>query len=227
MSWIAWTLVVVGVLVLLVLAALSSPLRLRGRVDEHGPAGGVGWLGVDVDLDVAPVGGARTIDVRLLGVRLVRRPIPAASAGEARGDRDSGERDSGDRASGDDAKRRRRRARPRLSLASWRVLVRTALRETRRSVRAVRVERLGLDAVVASDDPALTGELFGYGCALASVARGRWPGAELRLDVDFEDDRPRGRAELAIRVRPIRLVGSAARVAWVFRRERRRSARAA
>lgn len=211
MSWIAWTVVIVGVPVLLVLLALSSPLRLRGRVDERGPAGGVGWLGVDVDLDVDPGGGGRAIDVRLLSVRLVRRPMPGESAGE----------------SGDEAKGRPRRDRPRLSLASWRVLIRTGLREARRIVRAVRVERLRLDAVVASEDPALTGELFGYGSALVSAARGRWPGAELRLDFDFEGDRPRGRAELAIRVRPIRLVGSAARVAWVFRRERRRSARAA
>ena len=212
MSWIGWTLVIAFVPVLLVLAALSSPLRLRGRLDEQGPAGGVGWLGVDVDLGVPPGAGTRTIDVRLLRVRLLRRPMPAASDDQARGEK---------------PKRRRRRGRPRLSLGSWRVLVRTALREARRSVQAIRVERLMLDAVVASDDPALTGELFGYGCALVSAARGRWPGAELHLDFDFEGDRPRGRAELAIRVRPIRLVGSAARVAWVFRRERRRSARAA
>ena len=217
MSWIAWTLVIVAVPVLLVLAALSAPLRLRGRLDEQGPAGGVGWLGVDVDLGVPPGAGTRTIDVRLLRVRLLRRPMPAASDDQA----------SDDQARGEKPKRRRRRGRPRLSLGSWRVLVRTALREARRSVQAIRVERLMLDAVVASDDPALTGELFGYGCALVSAARGRWPGAELHLDFDFEGDRPRGRAELAIRVRPIRLVGSAARVAWVFRRERRRSARAA
>jgi len=222
MSWIGWTLVIAFVPVLLVLAALSSPLRLRGRLDEQGPAGGVGWLGVDVDLGVPPGAGTRTIDVRLLRVRLLRRPMPAASDDQA-----SDDQASDDQARGEKPKRRRRRGRPRLSLGSWRVLVRTALREARRSVQAIRVERLMLDAVVASDDPALTGELFGYGCALVSAARGRWPGAELHLDFDFEGDRPRGRAELAIRVRPIRLVGSAARVAWVFRRERRRSARAA
>jgi len=224
MSWIAWTFVIVAVPVLLVLIALSSPLRLRGRVDELGPVGGVGWLGVDVDLDVDPGGLGRTIDVRLLSVRLLRRPMPAADRDDT--DRDDTDRDDTD-GDGEEAKSRRRRALPRLSLASWRVLIRTVLREARRIVRAIQVERLRLDVVVASDDPALTGELFGYGSALVSVARRRWPEAELRLDVDFERAWPRGRAELALRVRPIRLVGSAARLAWVFRRERRRSARAA
>jgi len=243
MSWIAWTLVIVGALVAMVLVALSAPLRLRGRLDEHGPAGGIGWLGIDVDLDVAPDGRGRTIDVRLLRLRLLRRHLPPADGEETSGARQDGAGDARDRASisgegeeeGEDEgageavdeTKRRGRGLPRLSLASWRVLIRTGLREARRMLRAIRVERLRLDAVVASDDPALTGELFGYGSAVVSAARARWPEAQLRLGVDFERAWPRGCAELAVRVRPIRLVGSAARVAWVFRRERRRSARAA
>jgi hypothetical protein len=91
----------------------------------------------------------------------------------------------------------------------------------------VHLDRLRLAAVIASDDPALTGELFGYGCALTSAIRGRWPDARADLGVDFVSTRPRGSAELALRLRPIRVTGPAVRLGWAYLRERRRARRVA
>lgn len=214
MSWAVWLVIVLGALVLVLLLALASPLRLRGEVDERGGAGAVEWLGLGVDVDVR----RREVDVRLFGRRLLRRPMGTGAAKEET------EEAKPDEAREAKPRREKRRSR-RLPLRSWRALARAGLRETRTLLRRIHVDRLRLDGVIASDDPAFTGAAYGYGCALVSMMRGFWPHADLRWDADFVATRPRGRAELAVHLRPIGLLGSAWRMGFAFLRERRRNRR--
>lgn len=219
MSWLAWTLVVlsglVGALVVLVAAVLASPLRLHGRADERGLAGGGSWFGVGVDVDTR----RDRLEVRLLRWRLLRRPLRSDASPSEDAEDEAEATESATR------KKRKRRPERRLSLAGWRRLARVGLREARRTLRLVHLDRLRLAAVVASDDPALTGELYGYGCALTSAIQGRWPDARVDLGADFVSTRPRGSAELALRLRPIRLSGPAVRLGLAYLRERRRARR--
>lgn len=217
MSWAVWLLIVLGALVLVLLSALASPLRLRGEVDERGLAGAVEWLGLGVDVD----GRRREVDVRLFGRRLLRRPMGTEAARKEAEAPDAERAETPERG----ASRREKRRGGRLPLRSWRALAAAGLREARTLLRRLHVDRLRLDGVVASDDPALTGTVYGYGCALVSMIRGVWPHADLRWDADFVATRPRGRAELALRLRPIGLVGSAWRMGFAFLRERRRNRR--
>ena len=212
MSWAVWLLIVLGTLLLVLLSALASPLRLRGDVDERGGAGAFEWLGIGVDVD----GRRREVDVRLFGRRLLRRPMrrPATKGDEEATDEARLEPSTRDTPGPG-----------RLPMRSWRTLAPTGLREARTLLRRIHVDRLRLDGVVASDDPALTGAVYGYGRALVSVIRGVWPHADLRWDADFVATVPRGRAELALRVRPIGLLGSAWRMGFAILRERRRNRR--
>ena len=224
MTWLAWLGLVVAALllglVLLALLILASPLRVRGRADEGGLAGGGSWFGVGVDVDTR----ADRVEVRLLRWRVLRRPLRSGEADDA--EAVGAEAEPGDDAkeTGEDEKKKAKR---RFTPMAWRRLTRVGLRETRRTLRLVHLDRLRLRAVIASDDPSLTGELFGYGCALTSALQGRWPEARIDLDADFVDTRPRGSAELALRLRPIRLSGPALRLGWAYLRERRRARRVA
>lgn len=212
MSWAVWLLIVLGALLLVLVLALASPLRLRGDVDERGGAGALEWLGVGVGVDAR----RREVDVRLFGRRLLRRPMSSQATKK--------DEEEADDTPPEPSTREKRRP-GRLPMRSWRALARVGLRETRTLLRRVHVDRLRLDGVIASDDPAFTGAVYGYGCALVSVIRGVRPHADLRWDADFVATRPRGRAELALRLRPIGLVGSAWRMGFAFLRERRRNRR--
>jgi hypothetical protein len=213
-GFVWWILIAIGVVIALALAivvgALVSAIRLEGRADARGAAGRGRWGVIGFAIDTVE----RVVVIRLLGIRIVR----ASLGGSEQGDDEKPPRR---------APRPRREHRVRLSLAAYRRLARTALRELRRMARHLHVDRLRLDAVVASPDPSLTGEAFGMGSALVGVIRSIWPSADVRLGVDFTSTTPRGAAELAVWFRPVRFVPGAARVGWAVWRERRRSRRAA
>jgi hypothetical protein len=208
--WIAAGLGIVAALVLVVVVgALVSLLRVEGRWAPGDVSGRGRWgvIGVEVD------GPADRLVVRLLGLRVARTSL---------------KRDGADEPSGAEPKPKRQRqhgAGPRLSMSSYRRLARTGWRELRRAARHLHVDRLRLEATVASDDPAWTGEVYGFGCAALGALRGWWPHAELHLDADFVATEPRGAAELALSVRPVRLVPGVARMGWTYWMERRRSRR--
>ncbi len=214
--WILTTLAVLVALVcVIVVGALLSWLHVEGRYAEAGGSGRGRWGMLDVEVD----GPSDRLVVRLLGWRIVRRSLRGDAAGAA-----------ADHASGASEKpkeERHRRGGERLSIASYRRLARTGWRELRRSLRHLHVDRLRLEAVVASDDPALTGEVYGFGCAVLGAVRGWWPEADLHLSADFTSTQPRGAGELAIGLRPVRLVPGAVRVGWSYWQERRRSGRRA
>lgn len=213
LAWIGIALASVLALVLLVVVgALASRLDVEGRVGPEG-FGGRGRLGV-VGVEIDSV--ADRIVVRLFGARVYRGSMSETGTDAAGDERPSRRR-----------RTPRRRERPRLSLGSYRRLIRAGLRELRSTMRHLQLRHLRVHAVVASDDPALTGELFGLGCALVAWIDAAWPRAEMSLDVDFTRTRPNGSAEVAMSVRPIRLVPGGIRLAWSYWTERRGSRRRA
>jgi len=186
-----------------------SVIRVEGRVGTEGASGRGRWGLIGVD---AEAGEGHAV-IRLLGLRIARRPLRQGASEPAEEEGDEPE----------ERERRRKPDRPRLPIAAYRRLARVAWREARRMLRHLHVDRLRLDAVVASDDPAWTGEAFGFSCVVAEAIRAAWPQAEVRLGVDFTATQPSGAAELALRLRPVRLLPGVARVGWAYWRERRRS----
>ncbi len=218
MSVLWWVLGTIGLLVVLAMAAvvgaLVSVIRVEGRAGPEGVSGRGRWgvLGLDAEA------GDGHVVIRLLGFKIARRPLKRGVSDVSEVDEEAKEPE--------ERERKRKPERARLSLAATRRLARTAWREGRRMLRHLHVERLRLSAVIASDDPAWTGEAFGLGCVIAEAIRAAWPRADVRLGVDFTATEPSGSAELALRLRPIRLVPGAARVGWAVWRERRRSRQA-
>ena len=212
MSVLWWVLGAIGLLaalaVVVVVGALVSVVRVEGRVGSEGAAGRGRWGVLGIEADTRETHAV----IRLLGFRVARRPL---KRGASMAPEDEGEPE--------ERRRRRRAGRRRLSLATTLRLSRTVRREARRMLRHLHVDRLRLDAVVASDDPAWTGEAFGFGYLVAEAIRGAWPQADVRLGVDFTATQPSGAAELALRLRPVRLLPGVARVGWAYWRERRRS----
>lgn len=213
MAVLVWIAAILGAIVALAvvvsIGALVSLLRLEGRWAPGDVSGRGRWGVIDVEVD----GPADRLVVRLLGLRVARTSL---------------KRDGPDGPSSAEPKPKRRRqhgAGVRLSVSSYRRLARTGWRELRRAARHLHVDRLRLEATVASDDPAWTGEVYGFGCAALGALRGWWPHADLHLDADFVATEPRGAGELALSVRPVRLVPGAARLGWTYWLERRRSQR--
>ena len=221
MSVLVWIAASLGIALLLLVAiavgALVSLVRVEGRVGAGGSWGRGRWGVVGFEADPSE----DRLVVRLLGLRIVRTSL-RRRANEPEADEDA-EQKAKEKA----AARKQRRGRDRLSMSSYRRLVSMGWQELRRMRRHLHVERLRLEAVVASDDPALTGEVYGYGCAALGAIRGLWPHADVHLTADFVATAPSGAAEAAVRLRPVRLVPSLARVGWAYWRERRRSRRRA
>ena len=219
MSVLLWITAILGALVLLVmvivLAALTSLIRIEGRLVGGGSRahGRWGLLGFEVH----PAEDRMTLEV--LGVRVMRTKLSQRAA--------TTEAPESRRVRGVQETWRERRADVHLSLASYRRLARTGWQELRHMLRHLHVDRLRLDAVVASPDPVRTGEIYGLGCAANSLMRGLWPHADVRLDADFLATEPRAAGELALRLRPIRLVPGVLRVGSTYWRERRASRRRA
>ncbi len=223
MTVLVWIAASLGIVLLLVVAivvgALVSLVRVEGRVGPEGAWGRGRWGVVGFEADP----GEDRLMVRLLGLRVARTSL-RRRANEPESDEDAEQRAKEKEKA---AARKQRRGRDRLSMSSYRRLASMGWQELRRMRRHLHVERLRLEAVVASDDPALTGEVYGYGCAALGAIRGLWPHADVHLTADFVATVPSGAAEAAVRLRPVRLVPSLVRVGWAYWRERRRSRRRA
>jgi hypothetical protein len=210
-----WMLAAIGLLaalaVAIVVGALVSVIRVEGRVGPEGVSGRGRWGVIGVEADASEAHAV----IRLLGFRVARRPLKRGASDVSEAVEKTKEPE--------EPEQRRETGRSRLSLAAYRRLARRAWPEARRMLRHLHVDRLRLDAVFGSDDPACTGEAFGLGCVIADAIRAAWPQADVRLGVDFTAAQPSGSAELALRLRPVRLVPGAARVGWAVWRERRRS----
>lgn len=218
MSVLAWIASVLGGFVVLTVAvvalALVSLIRVEGRIAPEGASARGRWGAFGFEVDAV----ADRFELRVLGLRVVRTSLrrDAAQAHDAEA-----------KARKTEEREEPRRGRRRLTIGAYRRLARQGWRELRRVRRIVHVDRLRLEAVLASDDPAWTGEAYGIGCAVLGVVRGWWPHADVHVAADFVGTEPRGAGELALRVRPVRLVPGAARVGWAYWRERRLTRRRA
>lgn len=218
--WIAAVLIAVGAAIaLVVVGALASSLQVAGRLASGGASARGRWGVIGFELDQAE----DRLVVRFLGLRIARSTLRRGANRVADGDAAAGAEAASKRVAG----KRGARARARLPIAAYRRLAGVGGRELRRSARHLHVDRLRLEAVVASDDPAWTGRVYGLGCAAVAAIRDRWPGADVHLAADFVGTEPHGAGELALRVRPVRLVPGVVRVGWAYWRERRRSHRRA
>jgi len=206
---VGWMLV--GV-VLLAASLLAALLRVGARVDGRHA---VAWVGVGpVDARVALPD--RFLTVRVLGIRLARRPLQGSERASTR----------------DGAPARPEPTRPRaparrpgaaLSVKARYEAYRGVLR---RVVRGVHVDVCEGDLRIATPDPALTGMAYGLaeGVLAALPARHR---SRLAVVPDFVGTVPGGRASVALRVRVAVLALAAWRVFWFERgRARRRRQRA-
>lgn len=84
-------------------------------------------------------------------------------------------------------------------------------------LRAVRFERVRLDAVFGLDDPADTGQLYGMLCPLIYTSI---PSQHATIDLRPVFDRPvlKGALEAQFRVAPLRIAGALIRFGWrIFR----------
>ena len=170
------------ILPLLLLLALMSFLQIGTKFSERGGVFRVSWLGVRFGLDSQ----ARAWSLYLLGWRLVQKPLGASAKPKA-------------------TPKKKTPAEPFSSQAFF--SQRTQLVEMLRYLgRHLHVERLELQAILATPDPALTGMIYGFGQALLPAVRWRWPQAMLRVDPDFMQDFPTGTLELALRIRTVHLV---------------------
>lgn len=191
--WIA--LALVALLLLLLALALASRIHLeaslaadpRALLEDANPVTGwarVRWLGVRGRLELP----AFRLRLSFLGVPLLRRDLFPTDAAPPRRRDPKGETEA---PKDESEPRRPRTRRPKIGR------LRLALRALR---RAVRLERLEGELVLATPDPALTGELLGWGYALGA-ALPRSPARRFALRPDFAGELPRGRVELALTLR--------------------------
>lgn len=198
--WVALVVLAVllaGVLVL-VTALLLVPVELEAVWRETRREFALAGPGVRVRADIED----RTLEVRLFGWRLLRRPLQPDGARRAR------------------RKPRRRRR------ASWRISPRrlwaergVLLSALARFLRRIRILRLSLDLSVASADPAVTGAAIG----IAHALRGTLPPrvrAGVRVAPDFVGETPRVAGDVAVRLRPLQVALLGLRSWWVLRRAR-------
>ena len=203
---LAWAVLAIA---LLVAVLLASMLRVGARVD-----GGElwAWAGIGpVEAEVALP--QRTLTVRVVGLRVARRPLGRSERAPEREDA---------------AAQRQRRARVgdwspgsllglRRRLGAYRAIL-------RRLVGRVRVDACEGHLRIATHDPSATGVVYG----LAEGARALLPTRHrqrLTLTPDFVGDVPGGRAVLALRVRVAALAWAAWRVYWFERGRARRGRR--
>jgi hypothetical protein len=216
-TWVALGLL--AAILLLAALLLVAWLRVEGRFSGHLDVQRLGEASAYGRVRVAPL--AVVVDtaegvliVKLAGLRIVRKPL--AELGSARAGRERAEQE-------------RRPAKPARHLrlsdgsAAWRFY----RRQLGYLAARTQLDTLEADLRVATPDPALTGMLYGAGCAAVYPLRARWPRAALAVEADFVDTAPAVRLALALRVRIATLVVVAVRSYWFHRSRARKSPGAA
>jgi len=206
---IAWALL--GA-VLLIASFLAASLRVGARIEGKRV---VAWVGVG-PAEARVALPERTLAVRVLGVRVVRRPLRRSSPTVPRAGAPAPRERPGPRA----------HAWGPGAALSMRARLDAYRRVVRRLVRRVHVDVCEGDLRIATPDPALTGMAYGLaeGVRAALPARHR---SRLTVEPDFVGSLPWGRASVALRVRIAVVALAAWRVFWFERgRARRRRRRA-
>lgn len=89
-------------------------------------------------------------------------------------------------------------------------------------LRHIRLEHLRAQATIATPDPALTGELFGYASGLQGALSALAPNVSLHVTPDFGQQVPRGQVDGSLHIRVVHLLIAAWRFGKQFLFKRRR-----
>jgi len=82
-----------------------------------------------------------------------------------------------------------------------------------RVIRALRIDCIKINAVIATPDPYWTSVIYGYAEAVGWGLR-MIPRVEITLNPDFKTDRPRGDIQLAVTYRMYRMTWAVVRFLW-------------
>lgn len=75
--------------------------------------------------------------------------------------------------------------------------------------RGIHLNRFFVEADIATPDPALTGTIYGGLYAVCVSVNSIWPNLQVKVQPDFENEIPRGRAEVALSTRLVNTIGAA------------------
>lgn len=172
-------LVLLGLLIL----ALLSFLRLGARLSEHGAVVWVSWLGLKFWLDTQ----AGAWSLSLLGWQMFQKPLSAPAKPKV--------------AKPKAARKTKSEGFSIQGLFSERAEMAKILGY----LQHLHLQRLELQATIATPDPALTGMAYGFTQALLPTVGRFWPTAQIQIGCDFLQDLPSGRLELALKIRTVHL----------------------
>ena len=88
-------------------------------------------------------------------------------------------------------------------------------------LKHLRLKVFKATAIIASDDPALTGEFYGYLTIVSSALNALFPKASFKVGADFYAENPRGQLESSVSIRIIHLLIAGWQIAKARFKERR------
>ncbi len=179
-------------LIVLILIGLFLPVRLHLILDEKKKSISLGWFFMMLGADLV----SKTIELRLFSQRIMSRKIRRK------------------RKEKEEEKKIKKKGKGFNIIALWKekdLLTKVFpifFRFLKDILKGIHLNKFFVEADVATPDPALTGTMYGGLCALCASVHSISPDLQLRVQPDFENEIPRGRAEVAFSTRLINTVGA-------------------
>jgi len=185
--------------VVLILLGLFLPIRIHLILDEKKKSVSLGWFFMMLGADFV----SKTFELRFLNQRIISRKLR-----KKRKEKEVVKK----------AKKIKKKRRGFDVSDLWkekdlltRVLV-VFVRFIRDMLRSIRLNRFFVEADIATPDPALTGTIYGGLYALSVPTNFVSPNIRLKVQPDFENEIPRGRAEVAFNTRLVNAIGATLRM---------------
>lgn len=186
---------ILSLVFILIWAVLFLPVRLHLVLSEKGKSISLGWFFMMLGADFV----SKTFELRLFSQRIMSRKIQ-----KKRKEKEEVKK----------AKKIKKKGRGFEISDLWkekdlisRVLV-VLFRFLKDMLKRIRLNRFFVEAEVATPDPALTGVIYGGLCALSVPTNLISPDIRIKVQPDFENEVPRGRAEVAFSTRLIDAAGT-------------------
>jgi hypothetical protein len=186
---------ILSLVFILIWAVLFLPVRLHLVLSEKGKSISLGWFFMMLGADFV----SKTFELRLFSQRIMSRKIQ-----KKRKEKEEVKK----------AKKIKKKGRGFEISDLWkekdlisRVLV-VFFRFLKDMLRRISLNRFFVEAEVATPDPALTGVIYGGLCALSVPTNLISPDIRIKVQPDFENEIPRGRAEVAFSTRLIDAAGA-------------------
>ncbi len=187
--------------VVLILLLLFLPVRLHLVLDEKRRSIILGWFFVVVGADLV----SRSLELRLFSQRILSRKLRK-------------KREEEEAKKIKKIKRAKKKGRRFDILDLWKerdLLTRilpVLFRFVRDMLRGIHLDRLIVEADIATPDPALTGAIYGGLYALSVPTNFVSPNVRLKVKPDFENEIPGGRAEVAFSSRLANAIGAVSKM---------------